>query len=74
MKTYYHGTSKLFKEFRPLETIGTGEGKSKFGWGIYLTSSYATAVLYSSSARQCIGFHTHSQANQVNCILRETEH
>lgn len=47
MKTYYHGTSKLFKEFRPLETIGTGEGKSKFGWGIYLTSSYATAVLYS---------------------------
>lgn len=47
MKTYYHGTSKLFKEFRPLDTIGTGEGKSKFGWGIYLTSAYATAVLYS---------------------------
>lgn len=47
MKTYYHGTSKLFKEFRPLDTIGTGEGKSKFGWGIYLTSIYATAVLYS---------------------------
>lgn len=30
-----------------METIGTGEGKSKFGWGVYLTSAYATAVLYS---------------------------
>lgn len=47
MKTFYHGTSKLFGEFRPLETIGTGEGKSKFGWGVYLTSAFSTAVLYS---------------------------
>lgn len=43
----FHGTTKLFKEFRPQDTIGTGEGKSKFGWGAYLTSAFATAVLYS---------------------------
>lgn len=47
MTTLYHGTSKLFEEFRPQDTIGTGEGKSKFGWGTYLTSAYDTAVLYS---------------------------
>lgn len=47
MITIFHGTSKLFKEFRPQDTIGTGEGKSKFGWGTYLTSAFATAVLYS---------------------------
>lgn len=47
MMTLYHGTTKLFREFRPQDTIGTGEGKSKFGWGTYLTSAFATAVLYS---------------------------
>ena len=36
MITVFHGTTKLFKEFRPQDTIGTGEGKSKFGWDTYL--------------------------------------
>ena len=30
--------------------LGSGEGKSKFGYGIYITSSYKTAVLYASKA------------------------
>lgn len=45
--TFFHGTTKLFKEFRPQDTIGSGEGKSKFGWGAYLTSAFSTAILYS---------------------------
>jgi len=47
MQTFYHGTSKLFKQFDPKGTIGTGEGKSKFGWGVYLAAKYDSAVLYS---------------------------
>lgn len=47
METFYHGTSQLFNEFRPEDTIGQGEGNIKFGWGAYFTSEFATAVLYS---------------------------
>lgn len=49
METFYHGTCHLFKEFS-LSFLGTGEGKSKFGQGIYITSSYATAALYAAKA------------------------
>ena len=57
METFYHGTCRLFKEFC-LSHLGEGEGKSKFGQGIYLTSSYATAALYASKAAKTNGVDT----------------
>ena len=45
----YHGSCHLFDKFS-LSFLGSGEGKSKFGQGIYITSSYKTAALYASKA------------------------
>lgn len=56
-EVFYHGTCRLFKEFS-LSHLGEGEGKSKFGQGIYLTSSYATAALYASKAAKANGLDT----------------
>ena len=49
MEKFYHGTCRMFKEFS-LSFLGTGEGKAKFGQGIYVTSSYTTAALYAAKA------------------------
>jgi GH43 family beta-xylosidase len=54
METFYHGTCHLFAGFS-LSKLGTGEGKSKFGHGIYVTSSYATAALYAAKAARANG-------------------
>ena len=45
MKTCYHGSDRLFYEFDPSKT-GDGTG-IKFGYGVYLTESEASAVHYS---------------------------
>ena len=50
----YHGTCYLFDKFS-LEFFGSGEGKSKFGHGIYITSSYKTAALYAAKAAKANG-------------------
>lgn len=57
METFYHGTCRLFKNFS-LEYIGEGEGKSKFGQGVYITSSYASAALYAAKAGKANGVET----------------
>ena len=44
----------MFKNFS-LEYIGEGEGKSKFGQGVYITSSYASAALYAAKAGKANG-------------------
>ena len=49
MEIFYHGTCYLFNKFSP-DFSGKGEGKAKFGRGIYVTSSYATAALYAAKA------------------------
>lgn len=54
MEIFYHGTCRLFDHFS-LDHLGEGEGKSKFGHGIYITSSYKTAVLYASKAAKANG-------------------
>ena len=54
MEIFYHGTCHLFNEFS-LSFLGSGEGKSKFGQGIYVTSSYATAALYAAKAGKANG-------------------
>ena len=55
METFYHGSSVLFKEF-DLSHALEGDGKVKFGYGVYVTSQYRSAVHYASSnpeARRC---------------------
>ena len=54
MEVFYHGTCRLFYSFDP-NRLGSGEGKSKFGHGIYITSSYETAALYASKVAKCHG-------------------
>lgn len=51
---FYHGSCYLFDKFS-LSFLGEGEGKSKFGHGIYITSSYKTAVLYAAKAAKANG-------------------
>lgn len=46
---FYHGSYRLFDHFT-LNHLGEGERKSKFGHGIYITSSYKTAALYAGKA------------------------
>lgn len=45
MTTYYHGTTALFDHF-DISHLFEGDGKCKFGVGIYATSVYRTAVVY----------------------------
>lgn len=54
MEVFYHGTCRLFDTFDP-NRLGSGEGKSKFGHGIYITSSYTSAALYASKVAKCHG-------------------
>jgi hypothetical protein len=54
MEIFYHGTCRLFQEFS-LSFLGQGEGKSTFGQGINVTSSYATAALYAAKAGKANG-------------------
>jgi hypothetical protein len=49
MEIFYHGTCFLFEKFS-LSFVGKGEGKSQFGYGIYITSNYKTAALYAAKA------------------------
>lgn len=53
-ETFFHGSCYLFEKFSSA-FLGTGEGKSKFGQGIYITSSYKTAALYASKAAKANG-------------------
>ena len=53
-ETLYHGTCYLFDKFS-LSFLGSGEGKSKFGHGIYITSSYKTTALYASKTAKANG-------------------
>lgn len=57
MEVFYHGTCRLFDSFDP-NRLGSGEGKSKYGHGIYITSSYSTAALYASKAAKNNGVDT----------------
>lgn len=53
-ETFYHGSCYLFDRFSSA-FLGAGEGKSKFGHGIYITSSYKTAALYAAKAARANG-------------------
>ena len=53
-ETFYHGSCYLFDRFSSA-FLGAGEGKSKFGHGIYITSSYKTAALYALIDQAILG-------------------
>jgi hypothetical protein len=46
---YYHGSSRLFSKF-DLSHATEGDGKVKFGFGVYVTSKYTSAAHYSAYA------------------------
>lgn len=46
---FFHGSSRLFTKFN-LDYALKGAGKVKFGYGIYVTSSFASAAHYSRTA------------------------
>ena len=48
MQTFYHGSSVLFSKF-DLSHVLEGDGKVKFGFGVYLTSSFKSAAHYSGA-------------------------
>lgn len=48
MATFYHGSSVVFDKF-DLSHVLEGDGKVKFGYGVYLTSSFKSAAHYSGS-------------------------
>ena len=48
MATFYHGSSALFNRF-DLAHVLTGAAKVKFGYGVYLTSSFKSAAHYSGA-------------------------
>lgn len=53
-ETFFHGSCHLFDKFSSA-FLGAGEGKSKFGHGLYITSSYKTAALYAAKAAKANG-------------------
>ena len=48
METFYHGSSKLFSEFDLAHAL-EGDGKVKFGYGVYVTSHYRSAAHYAGA-------------------------
>lgn len=44
MAIFYHGSSVLFPRFN-LSHVLEGDGKVKFGYGVYLTSSFKSAKM-----------------------------
>lgn len=48
MQISYHGTHRLFDKFNLAHAL-EGDGKVKFGFGVYVTSKYESAVHYSAS-------------------------
>lgn len=50
MAIFYHGSSVLFDTY-DLSHALEGDGKVKFGWGVYVTEKYSTAAHYAFNKR-----------------------
>ena len=50
MAIYYHGSSALFTQFDLAHAL-EGTSKLKFGYGVYLTSSFRSAAHYSGASK-----------------------
>lgn len=51
MAIFYHGSSVLFDTF-DLSHALEGDGKVKFGWGVYVTEKYGTAAHYAFNKKR----------------------
>lgn len=59
MAIFYHGSSALFEKF-DLAHVLTGAAKVKFGFGIYLTSSFKSAAHYSGANKQATTYYVYT--------------
>ena len=51
MAIFYHGSSVLFDTY-DLSHALEGDGKVKFGWGVYVTEKYNTATHYAFNKKR----------------------
>ena len=51
MEIFYHGSSVLFKKF-DLSHALEGDGKVKFGYGVYVTEKYTSAAHYAFNEKR----------------------
>lgn len=51
MALFYHGSSVLFDTY-DLSHALEGDGKVKFGWGVYVTEKYSTAAHYAFNKKR----------------------
>ena len=51
MAVYYHGSSVLFEKFS-LEHALEGDGKAKFGYGVYVAGTYGSAAHYAFNKKR----------------------
>lgn len=56
---FYHGTSHLFDHF-DLSHVLEGDGKIKFGYGVYVTSSFDSAVTYAAKQRNAKAYYVYT--------------
>lgn len=61
MEVFYHGSNALFEHF-DLANVLKGNGKIKFGYGVYVTSHYSSAVHYASVNKAATDFYVYTLA------------
>lgn len=59
MAIFYHGTSVIFDRF-DLGHILEGDGKVKFGYGVYLTGSFKSAAHYSGANKNAAAHYVYT--------------
>ena len=59
MEQFYHGSSVLFQQFDLAHAL-EGDGKVKFGYGVYVTSSYRSAAHYAAANANAKQFYVYT--------------
>lgn len=59
MEVFYHGSSVLFSEFDLAHAL-EGDGKVKFGFGVYITSHYRSAAHYAGANPNSTQFYVYT--------------
>ena len=78
MAVFYHGSHALFDRF-DLSHALEGDGKVKFGYGVYVTSKYSSAVHYSAANPNAADHYVYTleipERTDSNCIaFKESVH
>jgi len=61
MEIFYHGSPNCFSEFDLAHAL-EGDGKVKFGYGVYVTSHYRSAAHYAGSNPEAKHFYVYTVA------------